>query len=97
MGKSKGKRSKTRKKMRKNIKERGKVPTLKTIQNFKKGEKASIKINPSIHQGQPHTKFHGRVGTILGKQGKSYMVKIKEGNKAKKIIVRPEHLQKVEK
>ncbi len=97
LGKSKGKRSKTRKKLRKNIRERGKVPTGKTIQDFSEGEKAIIKINPGITEGQPHAKFHGRTGKVAGKQGKSFIVEVKEGNKTKKVISRPEHLEKVKK
>ena len=97
MGKSKGKRSETRKKLRKNIRDRGKVPTGKTIQEFDEGEKAIIKINPGITEGQPHSKFHGFTGTVIGKQGKSFIVEVKEGNKTKKVISRPEHLEKVKK
>lgn len=97
MGKSKGKRSKTRKKLRKNIRERGKLSTSKIIQDFPIDSKARIKINPSVPQGQPHAKFHGETGVITGKQGKAYVLKIKNGNKYKKVIAKPEHLEKVEK
>lgn len=96
MAKSKGKKSKTRKKMSKNIREKGKISTRKVIQDFPQRTKATIKIDPSVHKGQPHPKFHGKTGTVSGKQGKSYILVIKEGNKTKKIISRPEHLEKVE-
>ncbi len=95
MVKSKGKRSKTRSKYRKNIREKGKTPISKIIQDFDIGTKAVIKVDPSVHDGQPHRKFHGRTGTIVGKQGKAFMLKVKDGNDYKKVISRPEHLEKV--
>ncbi len=97
MVKSKGKRSKTRTKFRKNIREKGKQSIKKIIQDFEEGERAIIKVDPSVHKGIPHSKFHGRTGKIIGKQGKSYMLKVKDGNTHKKVISRPEHLEKVKK
>lgn len=95
MPKSKGKKSKTRSKLSKNIKEKGKQSIQKIIQDFPTGSKAVIKIDPSVMKGQPHPKFHGRTGIIKEEQGKAYVVKIKDENK--KVISRPEHLEKVEK
>ena len=95
MVKSKGKRSKTRNKYRKNVREKGKTSISKIIQDFEIGTKARIKVDPSVHDGQPHRKFHGRTGIIVGKQGKAFMLKVKDGNNSKKVISRPEHLEKV--
>ncbi len=96
MGKSKGKRTKTRQKFRKNIRERGKLSIDKIIQDFEVGSKATIKIESSVHRGQPDAKFHGKTGDIIGKQGKAFVLKVKDGDKYKKVISRPEHLEKVE-
>lgn len=95
MGKSKGKKSKTRRKLRKNVRERGKTSLEKVIQEFSEGTRVSIEIDPGVTKGQPHPKFHGRTGIITGKQGRAYVVDIKEGNKSKEVIARPEHLKKV--
>lgn len=97
MAKSKGKRSKTRKKLRKNIKDRGKIPARKMVQDFSSGTKVSIKINPGVPDGQPHPKFHGKTGTISGEQGRAYVVAIREGNKNKKVISGPEHIERLKK
>mgnify|MGYP000361939458 CR=1 FL=1 len=97
MVKSKGKNSRTRNKYRKNIREKGKTSINKIIQDFEIGTKATIKVDSSVHDGQPHRKFHGRTGTIVGQQGKAFMLKVKDGNDYKKVISRPEHLEKVEK
>lgn len=96
MGKSKGKRSGTRKKLRKDIKDRGKLSTKKITQDFSIGTKVSIDIDSSVMKGQPHPRFYGKTGTISKKQGKAYIVSIRNGGKIKKIISRPEHLKKVE-
>lgn len=97
MSKSRGKRSETRQKLRKNIRDRGKPPIKNITQDFSEGKKVSISINPSVPEGQPHPKFHGNVGKITGKQGRAYVIDIREGGKIKKVISRPEHLVRVEK
>lgn len=91
---SKGIRAKTRKKLKKRPRERGLPSTSKVFQRFDLGEKASIVIDPSVHKGQPHHRYYGMTGTIVGMQGKSYLIEVKAGNKLKTLIVRPEHLNK---
>jgi large subunit ribosomal protein L21e len=46
-----------------------------------------------VHKGQPHPRFHGKTGKIADKRGQAYIVAINDGNKAKKLIIRPEHLK----
>ncbi len=91
---SKGIRSKTRHVLQRKKRERGLSPITYALQEFSVGEKVNIVINPSIHSGMPHHRFHGKTGDILEKRGNAYMVKIRDGNKLKDIIVRPEHLRK---
>ena len=91
---SKGLRSKSRHVLQKKKRERGMTPITYALQEFSVGEKVNIVINPSIHDGMPHHRFHGKTGDILERRGNSYMVKIRDGNKLKDIIVRPEHLKK---
>ena len=91
--KSKGPRKKTRSLLRKGIRE--KTPITKYLQEFKVGDKVIIKPESSSHRGMPFKRFFGRCGTVTDKRGKSYIVKIKDGNKGKRIIARPEHLRAV--
>jgi len=91
---SKGTRSKTRKVMRKRPREKGLPPVSRVLQTFENGEKANIIIDPSIHRGQPHRRFYGLTGCVVGKQGNAYLLEVKTGNKIKTIIVGPEHLRK---
>ena len=92
---SKGFRSKTRKKLSKHPRQHGLSPITKTLQEFNEGEKANIVIDSSIHKGQPHPRFHGLTGTVVGTQGQSYLVTVTVGNKEKELIIRPEHLRKI--
>ena len=41
----------------------------------------------------PHRRFQGRTGTVSGKQGRAYVISVKDGNMAKTIVSRPEHLR----
>jgi len=51
-----------------------------------------IKLDPSVHKGMPHRRFHGRIGVIADKRGRSYVVNVSQGKAIKEIIVRPEHI-----
>jgi large subunit ribosomal protein L21e len=92
---SKGFRTKSRQRMRVNPRTRGKVPVTKSLQKFKVGDRAGLAIEPRIHRGHPHPKFQGKTGTIEGRQGSAYILKIRDGGKVKRLLVRPEHLKKV--
>ena len=89
--KSKGPRKRTRKLLR--VKER--TPITKYLQKFEIGERVVIRPTPSSHKGMPFKRFVGKIGTIIEKRGKAYIVQIKNGEKEKKIIARPEHLRLV--
>ncbi len=91
---SKGYRRRTRSVMRRRVRERGLSPITRIFQEFDVGAKASVNIDPSMHRGQPHIRFQGRTGTVVGMQGKSYLIDVMMGGKKKQIIVRPEHLRK---
>lgn len=89
----KGYRHRTRKLLKKHIRERGAIPPLSRLMyEYKVGDKVHVKINPSITSGIPHRRFHGKTGTIIGMRGKSYIVEVRLGNKVKTIIIRPEHI-----
>jgi len=93
MRKSKGYRAKTRKLLRKKPRERGKIKIGRLLCNYKPGDSVVIKIDPSVQKGMPHRRYHGRVGTVVGKRGRSYIVSVTQGDAFKEIVVRPEHLE----
>ena len=90
---SRGYRTRTRALLRKRPRERGLQGLSRLLINYEVGEKVVIDINPSVVKGQPHKRFHGKVGTIVGKRGRAYVIKIVVGSKEKTIISRPEHIK----
>jgi len=89
-----GYRHRTRKLLRKHVREKGAVPKLSVIlREYKIGEKVAIKIDPSFHYGMPHRRYHGLTGTVIGKRGRAYIIEVYLGRKRKTLIVTPEHLR----
>lgn len=86
---SKGFRANSRYKLRE-----GRFRIANSLQDFKPGSKVRVKLNPNVHKGMPHPKFQGTLGRILGKKGRSFILEVKNGNKFKRIISKPEHLVK---
>ena len=96
MAKRKGKfRRKSRSKLKKNIRKKGKISIKKYFQKFKDGEKVYLKAEPAIQKGMFYPKYIGKSGIIKGKKGNCYQVLVKDKNKQKILIVHPIHLKKV--
>ncbi|WP_338601185.1 50S ribosomal protein L21e [Sulfolobus tengchongensis] len=90
---SRGYRTRSRSLLRKSPRERGAIPPLSRLMvDYKEGDQVVIKINSSVHSGMPHRRYQGKVGKIVGRRGKAYMVSVSIGDKQKLIIIRPEHL-----
>ncbi len=94
MQRSRGTRSKTRQILKKKPRARGLSPITRGFQTFETGEKVNIVIDPSIHHGMPHSRFHGLTGVVTGVRGTAYEVSVNVGGKMKTIVSRPEHLVK---
>jgi len=91
--KSKGYRRRTRSLLRKKSREKGKTGLSKILREYKLGERVVVKLNPSIHKGMPHRRFHGKIGVIENRRGQAYVVSVSQDKAVKEIIVRPEHLE----
>ncbi|MDR3205958.1 MAG: 50S ribosomal protein L21e [Candidatus Methanoplasma sp.] len=89
---SRGTRTKTRKLLQKRPRDRGLSPITKAFQIFEEGEKVNIVIDPGVHKGMPFSRFHGLTGVVVGARGEAYEVSVKDGNKTKMVVARPEHL-----
>ncbi|HDI42393.1 50S ribosomal protein L21e [Candidatus Bathyarchaeota archaeon] len=89
---SRGPFYKSRGVMRKKPRQRGKLGLSRILRQYKPGDRVVIKIEPSVHKGMPHRRYHGRVGVVAGRRGLAYMVNVKIGGKQKLLYVRPEHL-----
>ena len=87
-----GMRKKTRDKLSRTIRGRGKSSVVRAIQEFETGSKVHVLIDPSIHKGMPHPRFHGKTAEVIGKRGRAFVLKITDGDATKTLITLPEHL-----
>jgi len=94
MGKSKGPRRKSRSTLTKRVRERGKLGLSRLLAGYDVGEKVVIDIDPGVHKGMPHKRFQGRVGTVVEKRGKAFVLDIPQRKTSKLVIARPEHLKR---
>ena len=90
-----GFRRKTRHKLSKPLREKGKISLRKYFQAFKPGDKVVLKSESSIHKGMYNPRFHGKSAVVKNKKGHCYEVIIKDNKKKKILIVHPVHLRRV--
>lgn len=90
-----GNRRKTRHKLKQSIRKKGKLRISDYLRQFKKGEKVNLVINPRVHKGTFHPRFMGKTGTIIGKRGSCYEIRLIDKGKEKTVIAHPIHLKKV--
>jgi large subunit ribosomal protein L21e len=88
---SKGFRSRTRKRLAQPAGYR--PPITKFLQEFSIGQNVVIMPEPSSHKGMPFPRFKGKMGRIVQKRGRSYVVEVMDGRMMKQVISRPEHLK----
>ncbi len=93
MKKSKGYRRGTRKLAKKPTREKGKPNIGKLLVEHQVGSQVIIKIDSSVQKSIPHRRFHGKIGTVLDKRGRGYIVSVPQGESVKSIVVRSEHLE----
>lgn len=90
-----GFRRKTRRKFRKDVRERGKISITRFLQTFNDNDKIQLIAEPAFQKGMYFPRFHGKAGIIKHKKGSCYEVHIMDGGKHKKLIVHPVHMKKI--
>lgn len=93
MVKSKGYNNRTRSLFRKSTRQKGLRSLRYLLEPIQVEQKVDIILNSSIQNGRPHRRYNGLSGTVLKKQGQSYVIAVKSGKTDKIIISRPEHLR----
>ncbi|MHA1218322.1 MAG: 50S ribosomal protein L21e [Candidatus Heimdallarchaeaceae archaeon] len=93
MRKSKGYRARTRHLMKKHTRDKGIRPLDYLLRDFNEGDIVDIIIDSGEHRGMPHRRYHGKTGEITKKQGKAFIVSIRQGKATKQIIAVKEHLR----
>lgn len=92
-----GLRRKTRHKLSKPLRMRGKISTSRYFKEFNVGDMVILKAEPSIQKGMYDPVYHGKSALIVGKRGRAYEVLIQDRKVEKMLIVHPVHLRGVEK
>jgi large subunit ribosomal protein L21e len=90
-----GSRRKTRHKLQKRKRDRGKVTITRKLQEFNIGDKVRILQEPAVQKGMPSAHFKNTVGKVVKKQGKSYVIEVKDFKMLKKVISAGVHLRKL--
>jgi large subunit ribosomal protein L21e len=90
---SKGYRAGTRSLMRKPLREKGKPKLTKYLYEYATGASVIIKIDPAQQKALPHRRFHGKIGKVIDKRGRGYIVRVAQGDSIRDLIVRTEHLE----
>ncbi len=86
---------KTRYKLKKHYRSRGKLSLSRYFQEFAQGDKVNLIINSSVVTGRFYPRFHGLTGTVTGvMKGACYEVVINDKNKQKTFYIHPIHLSK---
>ena len=76
------------------IRTRGKLQLSRYFQELNEGDFVAISREQSVPINF-EKRFQGLTGIVEGKRGKVYIVKIKDGNKEKRILIEPIHLKKI--
>ena len=90
---SKGPRNNTRKKLKKNVRNRGKISIKAFLQKFGKGEKVVIKPEPAHQKTIPHRRFFGKSAEVVESKKNTCVVQL-SGKPGKKLVISPVHLKK---
>lgn len=71
-----------------------KLTVMGLISSFSVGNTVAVD-HQSKYSGMPHPRYRGRTGTIMSQRGKAYVVRIRDGNAMKDLIIPPVHLKLV--
>ena len=88
--KARGKRAKTRRKLKK---KEGHVTVNEMLKPFAKGARVQVNIRPEMHSGMPPAIYQGTSGVVKEKQGSNYRVDVRKSKIAKVLIVHGIHLK----
>lgn len=90
--KSKGPHRRTREKFRRS--HRDKFTVNEMLKSFSAGDRVAITTDSSA-DSIPFRRFYGLTGLVEGTRGRAYIIRIRDGNKLKKVIAKAEHLKAV--
>jgi large subunit ribosomal protein L21e len=86
----------TRSILRRRKSEKSQLNIARVMHEYNEGDRVAIVLDGGQQQGMPHRRFHGRTGFIQSRQGRAWVVAVKDGNMRKTVVARPEHLRPLE-
>ncbi|MDY6776945.1 MAG: 50S ribosomal protein L21e [Candidatus Nanohaloarchaea archaeon] len=92
--KSNGTRNHTRKKLTRSGGTGGEIAD--RLEDFDEGDQVRIELDPTVQEGMPHPRFHGKTGTVVEDSGRNYRVEIRDGGKTKQLVSNTAHLEPAE-
>lgn len=96
MKRSHGQRVGTRSILRRRKNQRSRINISRVMHEYKEGDRVAITLDGGQQMGMPHRRFQGRTGFIKARQGRAWVVAVKDKDMAKTVIARPEHLKPLE-
>ena len=93
MKRSHGTRQGTRSILSRTKSQRSRINITRSIHPYSVGDKVSVVLDGAQQKGMPHRRFQGVTGTVVAKQGRAFIVDVRDKNMPKTLIVRPEHLR----
>lgn len=93
---SKGYRNRSRRLLSKTPRERGRGGIGYLLYDYKVGQRVQIDIRPGpAISTAPHRRYQGKVGVIVEKRGRAYVIEVPVGKSKKIIITTKEHIKPV--
>lgn len=89
-----GYRRKTRYKLQRERRARGKLSHRKYLEEYKIGDKITVQPDSIVQKSLPDAKFVGRTGVVSRKTGSCYEVTVNDFGKIKKLIIHPIHMRR---
>lgn len=86
---------KTRHKLTKSFKRKGKISISNYFQNFNAGDRVCLSVEPAHHGGMYHLRFMGKIGIVKARRGRCFEIAINDRGKEKTLIAHPIHLKRV--
>jgi len=90
-----GFRRKTRHKLKKNVRTKGKISLTRFFQKLKADDKVVLSAEPAYQKGMYFPRFHGKSAKVIRQVGTCYEVEMNDHKKSKTLIVHPIHLKKI--
>lgn len=76
-----------------NLVKKGRRTAVQMLKAYADGERVRISAFSGRKEGRPHLRFNHLVGTVVGRQGGVYKVRVRTGGKHKLLLVSNTHLE----